>query len=89
MKRIEATVYGRVQMVMFRDFVARKARTLGLCGTVENKKDGSVFVIAEGDDAMLAKLIGHLHEGSTFSRVDSVDVRQFPSKGEFSDFQIL
>ena len=44
---------GRVQLVMFRDFTKRKAEEFGIVGTVRNEKDGTVRVIAEGDETHL------------------------------------
>ena len=56
-KEIEVIIRGRVQMVMFRDFTKRKAGSLGLTGTVKNLKDGSVCVVAQGDEDKLNKFI--------------------------------
>jgi len=88
LKSIEVTVSGRVQMVMFRDFVQRKATKLGLMGTVENKPDGTVHVVAEGDDTNLKKLIAYLHKGSVLSRVDDVAVTYKEPLGAFERFTI-
>jgi acylphosphatase len=66
-ERIEAIVYGRVQMVMYRDFTERKASGLQLTGEVQNLKDGTVKVIAEGTHEQLEKLIQKLHKGSVLS----------------------
>jgi len=81
-------VFGRVQMVMYRDFAMRKARRLGVVGIVENKKDGSVFLIGEGDEEKLIKLIEELKKGSLLSRAERVDVGWKESTGEFADFTI-
>ena len=88
-KEIECSVSGRVQMVMFRDFVQRKARSLGIVGTVENKDDGSVRVRAQGGEEELKELIEHLHTGPLLARVANVDVRwQTPSE-TFQGFKII
>lgn len=72
--RIEAVVSGRVQMVMFRDFTARRAKKLGLSGTVENLSDGSVKVVARGREEKLEKLIEVLHKGPPLANVKDVSV---------------
>ena len=41
-------VWGRVQGVGFRFFTQQLAIQLDICGTVQNKMDGSVFVVAQG-----------------------------------------
>lgn len=75
-------------MVMFRDFTTRKARKLGVVGFVENLSDGTVHVVAEGDESILKKLIAYLHEGSVLSRVDDVSVAWQEATGEFTTFVI-
>lgn len=82
-------VEGRVQMVMYRDFVQRNARSLEVMGSVQNLPDGTVEVVAQGTPDQLKLLIERLHEGSILSRVDSVSVDwRAPSK-RFDDFTIL
>ena len=88
-KRLECKIFGRVQMVMFRDFVQRKARARALVGTVKNNPDGSVAVIAQGEEAKLQELLSLLHQGSVFSRVDRVEERWVEPLGEFKSFDIL
>ncbi len=73
-KRIECTVSGRVQMVMYRDFVTRSARKLGIVGEVWNERDGTVRIVAEGDEERLNLLIKSLHKGSLLARVEVVAV---------------
>lgn len=88
MERIEATVSGRVQMVMYRDFVCRNARKLGLVGEVENLLDGTVRVIAEGNRDALLKLIVRMHKGSLLSHVTNVRVEWKPVVRSYSSFSI-
>jgi acylphosphatase len=66
-------VRGAVQGVGFRWFVRQRAATLGLAGFAQNLADGSVEVVARGDEAALAQLEDHLRAGPRFSRVSSVD----------------
>ena len=51
-----STIRGRVQGVMFRDFIQRKAQSLSLVGTVQNRPDASVEVVAVGEEENLKKL---------------------------------
>ncbi len=88
-KEIKCKISGRVQMVMFRDFVARNARGLSLSGVVENKEDGSVFVIAQGDEEKLKRLIEHLHKGPFLARVLRVDVVWGEPTEKFLGFKVL
>ncbi|MFA6553881.1 MAG: acylphosphatase [Candidatus Paceibacterota bacterium] len=89
LKHLEVIVTGRVQLVMYRDFAQRKARKLGIVGTVQNLKDGSVSVVAEGDEEVLNKYISYLKKGSVLSKVDEVKVNWGKPTGTFSDFLII
>ena len=88
MQEMRAKVYGRVQMVMFRDFTTRKARGLQLVGYVHNLPDGSVEVVAQGERAALEKLLERLHEGSILSKVERVEVAWAAPTQEFRNFSI-
>ena len=88
-KRLECKIKGRVQLVMFRDFVKRNAVKLGIVGTVQNTRDGSVWVIAEGEEERLNKLLGLLQKGSILARVDIVKEKWVKPSGEFSSFKIV
>jgi acylphosphatase len=75
-------------MVMFRDFTRRKARALGLVGEVENKEDGTVSVVAEGEKEKLEALVAHLKQGPLLARVDDVAVEWVEPSGAFGSFSI-
>ncbi|OGF58230.1 hypothetical protein A3B05_00740 [Candidatus Giovannonibacteria bacterium RIFCSPLOWO2_01_FULL_43_160] len=88
-KRITARIAGRVQMVMFRDFASRKARGLGLTGFVKNDADGSVKVVAEGDEDVLKQFIELLREGPLFAKVENIMVDWEEPTFEFTSFEII
>ena len=92
-KRLECTVRGRVQGVMFRDHVQRNARKLALVGIVKNNPDRTVSVIAEGAEKNLKKLEELLWKGPVISRmvarVDKVDAQWGEPTEVFEDFRIL
>lgn len=86
--RLEAIVSGRVQLVMYRDFAQRKARGLKLVGEVQNLRDGTVRVVAEGPRASLERYLERLHHGPLLARVDGVAHEWKEIEGGFSDFVI-
>lgn len=71
-KHITCIVSGRVQGVLYRVFTKDTARHLGLNGEVENQKDGTVRVEAEGEEDKLNQLKLSLEKGSIFSKVERV-----------------
>ena len=88
MKEIQCTVSGRVQQVMFRDFVWRRAVALGVAGFVRNERDGTVTVVAQGSEDTLRELERALHTGSLFSRVESVETTWQEPHETFTGFSI-
>ena len=92
-KRLECNITGLVQGVMFRDFVKRNAQKLDLTGTVENRSDGSVFVVAEGEEGQLKKFPSMLRKKPLISRmvarIEHIEEHWSEVTGKFPDFQIL
>ena len=75
-------VEGKVQGVWFRDSTMKKARSLGLSGTVKNLLDGSVAVEVEGEDnKKIEELISWLHKGPEKAEVTRVHVEEGKWKG--------
>ncbi|MCA9933780.1 MAG: acylphosphatase [Ardenticatenaceae bacterium] len=88
MKRLEATVYGRVQGVSFRYYTQREAGRLNLVGWVANQADGAVRVVAEGPEDVLQEFETYLHRGSPAAHVSRVESRWFAPSGEFYRFEV-
>lgn len=86
---ITAKVYGRVQLVMFRDFVTRNARKLGVSGEVKNLPDGTVFAYMEGEREDIEKMFVRLKKGSLLSRVDRVERGEEVTPRNCQGFQIV
>jgi acylphosphatase len=73
LKRLHVVVRGRVQGVGFRWFARKTAERLGLAGWVKNLADGSVEVVAEGDQSALDAFRQALRSGPRGAAVDAVD----------------
>jgi acylphosphatase len=86
--RAHVTIHGRVQGVYFRASTVYEAQNLGLTGWVRNCPDGSVEAVAEGDRKKIEEWIAWCGRGPSGARVDKVEVRWLPSRGEFQAFQI-
>ena len=87
-ERLVARVHGRVQGVNFRYYTASQARALGLCGTVRNRLDRTVEVVAEGHRPQLERLLAWLHEGPSMARVLRVEASWLAANGEFTSFEV-
>jgi len=87
---LEARVIGKVQRVMFRDFVLRKAKKLKLSGFVQNQKDGTVLVKCCGNKEDIEKMLENLKEGPFLANVKNVEynIGQV-DECKFNDFKII
>jgi acylphosphatase len=70
---LHVVVRGRVQGVGFRWFVREAARELKLGGWVKNRPDGTVEVLACGEEAAIAELRTRLEKGPAGAAVASID----------------
>ncbi|WIM66910.1 acylphosphatase [Corynebacterium breve] len=84
--RVTAFVHGRVQGVGFRWWTRSQALGLGLNGHAANLVDGRVEVVAEGERAVVAKLLQLLEEEPSSAgrpgRVDTVVTLESDPRGE-------
>ncbi len=85
---VQVIIYGRVQGVFFRDFVARRATELDLTGYVRNLPDGSVEVLTEGERNQLEKLTSYLKVGPSVARVEKVVTSWSEYSGSYSGFRV-
>lgn len=67
-------VSGHVQGVFFRDSCRRRAADLGVAGTVENRDDGTVEVVAQGEPEAVEQLVKWCRTGPPRAAVSGVDV---------------
>lgn len=72
--RRRATIRGRVQGVYYRDSCRSAAVALGVRGWVRNLPDGSVQVVAEGDDDAVRRLLEWCREGPPRAVVTDVRI---------------
>ena len=72
--RKRALVSGRVQGVFYRDTCRRTASEHGVAGSAENLSSGDVEVVLEGPKDAVDEVLAWCREGTSGSRVESVDV---------------
>lgn len=86
MKRLHITVHGIVQGVFFRANTVSTAKGLGLVGWVRNKRDGSVEIVAEGNQDKLIELLEWCKDGPASAKVERIEHRWEEPAGEFREF---
>ena len=84
---ISIIVTGKVQGVVYRQSTKEIATTAGITGTVENREDGSVLIIATGTAEQLDKLIAWCRQGPSRAVVEKIEVLQIPLQ-HFKNFTI-
>lgn len=88
MIQYEITVIGRVQGVGYRFFALEKAQEMGITGWTRNMVDGSVKIIAQGDEPTLKTYVDYLNIGPTLSRVDKISVYKSEVLTVFDNFSV-
>ena len=88
MKQITVSIFGSVKGVGYRYFVLNAVRRTAIKGYVQNQRNGSVLVVAEGNKKQLDILIEELTLGPSSGRVDRCCVQWASSEGVFDDFQV-
>ena len=83
----EAIIRGKVQGVFFRGSTREKAMILGVMGEVKNLPDGSVWLVAEGDENAVNELIAWCYRGPLRAEVEDVIVTEGVVVG-YRDFQV-
>lgn len=66
-------ISGRVQGVGFREWIVRRATTLGLAGWVRNRRDGTVETLLAGEIAAVEELVRLCRRGPQLAMVVSID----------------
>lgn len=89
-KGISLTVYGRVQAVGFRYATKILADHLGIKGTVQNNRDGSVYIVAVGASKPLQAFIDGIKASPTpYGEVTHIVEKNLRLLSDFSDFNVI
>lgn len=68
-------IKGLVQGVGFRYFTFHLANKMGICGYVKNLSNGNVEVYAIGTEIQLIDFEKKLWEGSNYSQVENIEIK--------------
>ncbi|PVD52719.1 acylphosphatase [Terrimonas sp.] len=77
----QLTITGKVQGVYYRASAADEAQRLGLKGEVWNNFDGSVGLIAEGEEDKVNALIAWCRKGPARAEVKNINVTEGEIRG--------
>ena len=85
---VHIVVRGLVQGVGFRWYVCSRAREAGLSGYTRNLVDGSVEVVAEGERALLERLVEQVRRGPRAAQVADLALDWTAPTRSFTTFEI-
>jgi len=86
-RAVRMRIEGIVQGVGFRYYTYRLAKRYGVRGFVKNMPDGSVLVVAEGEDPKLSEFLSEVARGPSSAVVTNVEIEEAEPEG-FKDFEI-
>lgn len=81
-------IHGKVHGVGYRFFATRVARRLGLKGSIQNARDGSVEAMVEGEKKAIDEWIEQLKEGPRYAEVTKIDQERKDFTGRLGDFDV-
>lgn len=81
-------IFGRVQGVFFRNWAMERARSLGVRGWVRNRRDGSVELVAFGDDEAVEALTAACRTGPPAAEVERIEVGIVEGEGPPAGFRV-
>ena len=86
--RLDLVIEGRVQGVGYRYSAKMEAESLSIKGSVQNLRDGSVFVTSQGEKEAMDNFVRWCYKGPPGSIVRNIEKVQGKT-GEFSEFRVL
>ena len=88
-KRVEIGMAGKSMGFSYLLWIGRLSNRYGLTGTAFFKEDGSIKVIAEGEEKYLAKFAEKLEKGHLWHDIENFYIDWSDSSGEYHDFRVV
>jgi len=88
-KFLHIKIFGKVQGVFFRVEARKKATAIGIFGNVRNMPDGTVEIMASGEEKNLKELLEWCYNGPEGARVDNVEYEWLSKAETFDKFEIM
>lgn len=86
--RLRITIQGQVQGVNFRSEAVEFANGLDVRGFAKNIDDGTVQIVAEGEEAHLDEMLKWCHKGPAGAEITEVESIHEKPSGMYQSFQI-
>lgn len=86
--RLRITIHGQVQGINFRSEAVEFGQSLGLHGIAKNLDDGTVQIVAEGEEVNLDEFEKWCHKGPAGAVIEEVESIKEKPTGIYQSFQI-
>ena len=86
-RHVKIRVYGNVQGVFYRVFVKKHADELEIGGFTKNNSDGTVEIVAEGDEESMEEFIRRCRRGNEQSIIKRMRIVDGEMQG-FNGFRV-
>ena len=87
-KQLLITVKGKVQGVFFRATTRDKAESLSLKGWVKNNSDGTVNILAQGNQEKIDQFLNWCKEGPQSAKVENISTMVPETQEQLDSFEI-
>lgn len=88
-KEVYCIIHGDVQGVSFRRFAKEKADILGVFGYAKNLEDGTVEVVAQGEENDVKSFLESISAGPEDAQVESMNVMWGKVEEDYTKFDQL
>jgi acylphosphatase len=88
MSGVRVRICGRVQGVFFRNWTMERARNLAVRGWVRNRRDGTVELVAFGEEEAVETLIAACRTGPPAAKVERIEVEIEEGEGPPAGFRV-
>lgn len=88
MRAVRIKITGDVQGVFYRHNAKKTADSLKILGWTKNEHDGSVTVVAQGEEDSITRMIEWSREGSPMATVSDVKIENIDTDESLKGFEI-
>jgi acylphosphatase len=88
MRKVNLVVTGKVQGVFYRHYAKKEADKLRIKGWCQNRENGSVHIVAIGQDSDIDKFIEWTKNGTSLAKVRKVEISEESFENFEGEFEI-
>lgn len=87
-KRAHVIIQGQVQGVGYRYFAMKTAQQASIVGWVKNREDGSVELIAQGEESAIEQFAWTLRNKHPWAKINNMEIQWIENEDNLHAFEI-